>query len=208
MRRRFEINEGIIGWGQGAFAAVAHLTDTPLDWRGPYPAMPAGGYAEPGHAGLLGILPGSWGPAQTGVADSVPSPTGDIALWLHAIAIPEGAGDVARLRMEPLAPLDAGGGVVVAAVTTFRGTASPLVLEPRRTLRIEGDTGAAGAVGVDLGQVFRERPAPPIVEPVGRRATTVAGWGVPLAAGGPGTGAEDRDARRPRDDRGCHARRR
>ncbi len=91
MRRRFEVNEGIIGWGQGAFAAVAHTTDTPLDWRGPYPAMPAGGYAEPGHAGLLGILPGSWGPAQTGVADSVPSPTGDIALWLHAIEIPDGA---------------------------------------------------------------------------------------------------------------------
>ena len=96
MRRRFEVNEGIIGWGQGAFAAVAHRVDTPLDWRGPYPAMPAGGYAEPGHAGLLGILPGSWGPAQTGVANSVPSPTGDIAMWLHAIEIPGGAGDVAR----------------------------------------------------------------------------------------------------------------
>ncbi|HUP54851.1 MAG TPA: hypothetical protein VM408_05040, partial [Methylomirabilota bacterium] len=120
MRRRFEVNEGIIGWGQGAFAAVPHMTDTPLDWRGPYPAMPAGGYAEPGHAGLLGILPGSWGPAQTGVADSVPSPTGDIALWLHAVEIPR-AGTVKRLRIEPLAPLDAGGGVVVAAITTFRG---------------------------------------------------------------------------------------
>ena len=163
MRRRFEVNEGIIGWGQGAFAAVAHTIDTPLDWRGPYPAMPAGGYAEPGHAGLLGILPGAWGPAQTGVADSVPSPTGDIALWLHAIEIPDGAGDVVRLRMEPLAPLDAGGGVVVAAVTTFRGAASPLILEPRRTLRIDGKgaAGAAGEVAVDLGQVFRKRPAPP-----------------------------------------------
>ena len=187
MRRRFEVNEGIIGWGQGAFAAVAHLTDTPLDWRGPYPAMPAGGYAEPGHAGLLGILPGSWGPAQTGVADSVPSPTGDIALWLHAIEIPGGAGNLARLRMEPLAPLDAGGGVVVAAITTFRGTVSPLVLEPRRTLRIEGRSDAAGAVALDLGQVFRERPAPPPVRPGRLRSKAIAGWGVPLATDKPGT---------------------
>ena len=106
MRRRFELNEGIVGWGQGAFAAVPHHVDTPLDWRGPYPAAAPGGYAAPGHAGLLGILPGSWGPAQTGVSDSVPSPTGDIALWLHVIEIPDGPSDLARLRLEPLAPLD------------------------------------------------------------------------------------------------------
>ncbi len=189
MRRRFEVNEGIIGWGQGAFAAVAHRIDTPLDWRGPYPAMPVGGYAEPGHAGLLGILPGSWGPAQTGVADSVPSPTGDIALWLHAIEIPDGAGDLVRLRMEPLASLDAGGGVVVAAVTTFRGAASPLVLEPRRTLRIEGKSVAAGEVAVDLGQVFRKRPAPPTLEPDRGQSGAVMGWGTPLADDGPSTTA-------------------
>ena len=42
VRRRFEVNDGIVGWGQGAFAALPHLVDTPLDWRGPYPAMPAG----------------------------------------------------------------------------------------------------------------------------------------------------------------------
>ena len=33
--------------------------------------------------------------------------------------------------------VDDGGGVIVAAVTAFRGTASPLHLEPRRSLRIE-----------------------------------------------------------------------
>ena len=178
MRRRFEVNEGIIGWGQGAFAAVAHTIDTPLDWRGPYPAMPAGGYAEPGHAGLLGILPGAWGPAQTGVADSVPSPTGDIALWLHAIEIPDGAGDVVRLRMEPLAPIDAGGGVVVAAVTTFRGAASPLILEPRRTLRIDGRAGqparSAWTSGRCSERVRRRRHS----KPAGGRSGAVIGWGI------------------------------
>jgi hypothetical protein len=52
IRRRFEINEGIVGWGQGAFAAVPHMVASPLDWRGPHPVPPPGGYAEPGHAGL------------------------------------------------------------------------------------------------------------------------------------------------------------
>ena len=187
MRRRFEINEGIVGWGQGAFAAVPHHVDTPLDWRGPYPAAAPGGYAEPGHAGLLGILPGSWGPAQTGVSDSVPSPTGDIALWLHVIEIPDGPSDLARLRLEPVAPLDAGAGVVVAAITAFRGTASPLALEPRRTLRLEDDAGV-GSVAVDLGQVFRERPAPVPIKARSDVTPAIAGWGTPRTDDGSTSG--------------------
>ncbi|HUP55279.1 MAG TPA: hypothetical protein VM408_07215, partial [Methylomirabilota bacterium] len=109
--------------------------------------------------------------------------TGDIALWLHAVEIPR-AGTVKRLRIEPLAPLDAGGGVVVAAITTFRGIASPLVLEPRRTLRIEGP-GARGPVAVDLGQVFRERPAPAPLVAAGP-VPSVTGWGTPLPDDTPG----------------------
>ncbi len=180
-RRRFEINEGIVGWGQGAFAAVPHKVDEPLDWFGPYPAIAPGGYTEPGHAGLLGILPGSWGPAQTGVADSVPSPTGDIALWLYVIEVPGGPTNIARLRMEPLAALDAGGGVVVAAVTAFRGTASPLAIEPRRTLKFERGQGAD--VAIDLGQVFRRRPAP--LKAAARPPSSIVGWGTPRPDSGP-----------------------
>jgi hypothetical protein len=177
IRRRFEINEGIVGWGQGAFTAVPHMVDQPLDWRGPHPVPPPGGYAAPGHAGLLGILPGSWGPGQTGVADSVPSPTGDIALWLHAIEVPGRATELVRLHMEPLAELDHGGAIVVAAVTAFRGTASPLAVEPRRTLRVASDDDAP-KVGVDLGQVFRSRPAPAPLRAANRAATErVVGWG-------------------------------
>ncbi len=181
MRRRFELNDGIVGWGQGAFAARPHHVDTPLDWRGPYPAAAPGGYAAPGHAGLLGILPGSWGPAQTGVADSVPSPTGDIALWLHVIEIPDGPTDLARLRLEPLAPLDGGGAVVVAAITAFRGTASPLAVEPRRTIRVDGVAGEVGSrpVSVDLGQVFRERRAPRPLKGPKVGSSGIAGWGSP-----------------------------
>jgi hypothetical protein len=176
IRRRFEVNEGIIGWGQGAFAALPHLVDQPLDWRGPYPAQTPAPYAAVGEAGLLGILPGSWGPAQTGVADSVPSPTGDIALWLHVIELPGGPADMVRLHMEPLTAIDAGGGVVVAAVTAFRGTASPLAVEPRRTLRLERVP--TSTVEVDLGHVFRVRPAPPARSWADGTPPGPVGWGV------------------------------
>jgi hypothetical protein len=179
VRRRFEINEGIIGWGQGAFAALPHMVDEVLDWRGPHPAPPPGGYAEPGHAGLLGILPGSWGPGQTGVADSVPSPTGDIAVWLHAIEVRGRPAALRRLRLEPLGDLDHGGGVVIAAITAFRGVASPLALESRRMLRIDGE--GRRPLSIDLGRVLRERTSP---APLSRKppATSVTGWGTAPAA--------------------------
>jgi hypothetical protein len=182
MRRRFEINDGIVGWGQGAFAAVPHPVDTPLDWRGPHPVPAPAGYAEPGEAGLLGILPGSWGPAQTGVGDSVPSPTGDIAFWLYALEIPGGARPIA-LRLEPLADPAGGGGVVVGAVTAYRGTASPLAVQPRRTLRIER-AAADGDLAVDLGQVIRQRV---VATPATGDASTgaIVGWGTPR------TGSDD-----------------
>jgi hypothetical protein len=188
VRRRFEINDGIVGWGQAAFAAVPHLVDTPLDWRGPHPVPAPAGYADPGDAGLLGILPGSWGPAQTGVSDSVPSPTGDICFWLYAFEIPPGA-RATRLRMEPLAALETGGGVVVGAVTAFRGTASPVAVQPRRTLRIERTSGPTDGddVSVDLGQVFRQRPTSTVASPA-TDPGDVVGWGSPRPASGPGPG--------------------
>ncbi len=178
IRRRFEVNEGIIGWGQGAFAAHPHRFDEPLDWRGPYPAQEPPRYAAPGQAGLLAMLPGAWGPAQTGVADSVPSPTDEIALWLYEIDVPGGPADLVRLRMEPLAAADEGNAVVVAAITLFRGTESPLRLDPRRTLRVERHRATSlPSIGVDLGQVIRERAAPAPVAADGWPADSIAGWG-------------------------------
>ena len=179
VRRRFEVNDGIVGWGQNAFAATAHTTDAPLDWRGPHPALGTAQYTRAGEAGLLAILPGSWGPDQTGVADSVPSPTGDLVLWLHVLEVPDGPTRLDRLRMEPLGRLDEGGGIVVAAITTFSGTTSPLAVQPRRTLLVRG--GESARVDVDLGQVYRERPAP---LPAGEEgAPGVVGWGI--AGAGP-----------------------
>ena len=176
VRRRFEVNDGIVGWGQGAFASLPHPVETPLDWRGPHPVPPPGGYAAPGEAGLLGILPGSWGPGQTGVADAVPSPTGDIAYSLFVLDMPD-VERLRRLRLEPLASIADGSGIVVGAVTAFRGTASPLALSPRRTLRIEGAD--ADTVDVDLGQVFRVRPSR--VEAPQTDGDPI-GWGTPRDA--------------------------
>ncbi len=186
VRRRFEVNEGIVAWGQGAFAARPHRTDEPLDWRGPYLAQGLTRFAAPGEAALFGILPGTWGPAQTGIADAVPSPSNDIGLWLHEIEIPGGPTELIRLRMDPLAPLHEGGGVVVAAITLFHGVDSPLAIEPRRTLRIEGRIRLRGgmddgwnpaSVSVDLGQVIRHRPAPTRIESDGWLADSMPGWG-------------------------------
>ncbi len=187
VRRRFEINEGIVGWGQGAFAARPHQLDQPLEWSGPYPAQEPARYAAPGEAGLLAILPGTWGPAQTGVADSVPSPTDDIALWLYEIEVANAPVVVSSLRLEPLAQLNEGGGVVVAAITVYRGADSPLRLGPRRTLRLERRTPARGAgknprlgrptLAVDLGLVIRERAAPAAVAADGWPSDSIPGWG-------------------------------
>jgi hypothetical protein len=187
IRRRFEINEGIIGWGQGAFAARPHLVDEPLDWRGPLPGQQPVRYVQPGQAGLLAILPGTWGPAQTGVADTMPSPTDDIVLWLHEIAVPDGSAVLSRLHMEPLASPDGGRTVVVAAVTVVRATASPLRLAPRRSLSVGrrvtnqlGDRGPRGrppSIAVDLGQVIRRRPAPVPIATGDGPPDSVPGWG-------------------------------
>ena len=187
IRRRFEVNEGLIGWGQGAFAARPHLVDEPIDWRGPLPSQEHVRPVPAGQAGLLAILPGTWGPAQTGVVDTIPSPTDDIVLWLHEIAVPDGAAVLSRLRMEPSASPDRGSAVIVAAITLVRATDSPLRLAPRRTLSVERRAsdgvrddrhpGGRPPISVDLGQVIQERPAPPRAATRGWPPDSVPGWG-------------------------------
>ncbi|MFV2064460.1 MAG: CehA/McbA family metallohydrolase [Chloroflexota bacterium] len=173
LRRRFEVNEGIIGWGSMAFLAVPHLAEHQLDWRGPHERQAPGGYAAAGHSGPLTMLPGTWGANQTGVQDHVPSPTGDLTLWLHSIDIrsaDRSAREVRSIDLEPIAGDGQGRLVVVAAITAFRGAASPLRWSPRRALRVPNAEGVP--IDVDMGVIARRAlladPAP---------AVAVIGWG-------------------------------
>ena len=157
IRRRFEIADGIIGWGFVPFAAIGHRADEALDWRGPHPRQEPGRYVAAGQAGLLAMLPGSWGAAKTGVADFVPTPLDDATYWLHAIELGRDVEPVS-LRLVPLGAGRPGTTVAIAAVTLFHGTADPLVPSPRRQVLVEG--GAGDLPEIDLGVAIRSRPLP------------------------------------------------
>ena len=96
VRRRFEIADGIIGWGYLPFAAIGHRDEETIDWRGPHARLTPGRYAPAGHGGALTIMPGSWGAAQTGIVDYVPSFDDDATYWLHAIPLGSDAEPVER----------------------------------------------------------------------------------------------------------------
>jgi hypothetical protein len=171
IRRRFEVGDGITGWGYLPFRALGHRQDEPLDFRGPHPRQVPGRYAPAGHAGPLGTLPGTWGADQTGVADFVPMPDDDLTLWLHAIPL-DGLGALTSVRLAPMAGRTPGQQVVVAGLTLFHGTADPLALEPRVELLVTG--GPEGLPGVDLGVAIRVRPP---ALPVEGTSPAPAGWG-------------------------------
>ncbi|HEX3427906.1 MAG TPA: hypothetical protein VHS36_03795, partial [Candidatus Limnocylindrales bacterium] len=191
IRRRFEIDDGILGWGSLPFAAVPHLANAVIDWRGPHPTQPRGSYAPPGQSGALTVLPGAWGPAQTGVSDFVPSSTGEALLWLHAIALTgdeDGTDDrgraiepveVAELRLESLTGGRPGSDVIVAGVTLYDGTANPLIRGERFQLLLDG---SEEEPETDLGTVIRTLAAGPASHRRPEAAAPIVGWGEPRAA--------------------------
>lgn len=175
IRRRFEIADGIIGWGFVPFAAVGHRTDEVLDWRGPYPRQVPGRYAPAGHGGALTVLPGAWGANQTGVADAVPSPDDDITYWLHAIPLPPDARPTS-LTIRSIGGGRPGTGIVVAGVTLFDGTADPLLLTARRQVLVEGMGDELPSVDLGFAIASRRLPAP-----AGGDGRGPIGWGRPAA---------------------------
>lgn len=154
VRRRFEIGDGITGWGYLPFRAVGHRGNEPLDFLGPHPRLEPCRYAPAGHAGPLTTLPGAWGADQTGVSDVLPMPQDDLTIWLHAIPL-HVVGHARRLQLRPAAGASPGGAVVIAGMTLFAGTADPLALAPRLELLV---TGAPDRLpDVDLGVAIRSR---------------------------------------------------
>ncbi len=160
LRRRFEVNEGVIGWGSGAFLALPHRVERPVDVLGPHPAQAPGRYAPVGHAGPMTILPGGWGARRSGVEDHVPSATDEIMLWLHAIdvRVDGRARPIRSVRLAPLPGQGTGRDVVVAALTAFIGDGSPLRWRPRAPFRVAGARDEP--IGIDMGLVARRRPLP------------------------------------------------
>ena len=164
VRRRFEINDGIVGWGQGAFAAVpAPGRHAARLARAASGARARRAMREPGHAGLLGILPGSWGPAQTGRGRFGAEPD----RRHRAVAARDRGPATVRpswrdLRLRAARRRSTGAaGSSSRAITAFRGIASPLAIEPRRTLRIDGRR---------RGRRRVRRPRPGLPRSVPRRA--------------------------------------
>lgn len=181
VRRRFEIADGIIGWGFLPFEAVGHRADEPVDWRGPHPRLGPARYAPAGHAGPLTMLPGGWGPAQSGVADFVPTLEDDVTCWLHAIPLASTA-PLVEVRLIPLGNGRPGAAVVVAGMTVFSGSANPLVLAPRRQVLVRGLGDRVPEV--DLGVVIRVAPLLTHRPSVTTGQGSPAGWGRSAATPG------------------------
>ena len=174
IRRRFEIADGIIGWGFLPFAAVSHHADAVLDWRGPFDRQAPGRYAPAGHAGPLTTLPGTWAAGQSGAVDYVPTAEDDATLWLHALRL-DPANPPAALRITSLGGGRPGTDVVIAGITFFDGAADPLVARPRRQFLVTGAGYETPAL--DLGLPVRWLA---LAEPVAEGAPgLVAGWGRP-----------------------------
>ena len=195
VRRRFEIADGIIGWGYLPFAAIGHRVDATIDWRGPHARLEPGRYAPAGHAGPLTMLAASWGAAQTGVMDFVPTPDDDITYWLPVIPL-GGRVEPREVRLRSLGGGRPGSDVVVAAMTLFDGTADPLVVAARRRWLVTGDGGALPVV--DLVVAIQSRPLELPPEPDPR---SPIGWGRFSPAGrsdedGPSSSGPDASPRR------------
>ncbi len=52
--------------GSAPFAAIPHLANEVVDWRGPHPAQVPGRYAAAGQSGTLTIMPGTYGDEPDG----------------------------------------------------------------------------------------------------------------------------------------------
>src|SRR5262245_47781753 len=138
LRRRFEIHAPSYPWGHLAFAALSHRPDVP---RSLDDALRHGG---------------EWGNLQTVVTDGAYVRDGLGTLWISALANPEPAKKIARLRLEAASEDLA----FVCGLTLFAGRESPLRYERltlyRRTLpEPVGPDDERYAVEVDLGVVAR-----------------------------------------------------
>ncbi len=111
IRRRFEIGEAKMSWGQLAFAARPHIEDEAINWRGPY--------AET-----------RWGWHQTGVGPIRPEVS--LQYWIFALDNPNRNKRLAALRFESTGA----DRVAIAGLTLYHGQKNPLQRRRLETLRV------------------------------------------------------------------------
>lgn len=147
IKRRFNINEYYVSWGEGAFEAVP--CEKPR-------AIPA----DTGDS-IKREMPGiSWGWSQTRVA---PVDTcSRYALWLYSMENPCPGKNIVSICFIPV-----GGTVLISGITACSLTSNPLRWESRKKVAIklpESEKNACqgdyGNMEIDLGQIISVNPMP------------------------------------------------
>jgi hypothetical protein len=161
IRRRFEVSEALVVWGQGAFAARGDLDDQVVDWRGPCPTDQWGLYQQ----GVFG---------QRWVAGQRPDGR-SYTYWVYALENPYPGKEITALRIEP----SGAGRLAVVGITLYRGQEHPLRYRPLETVRVTlPETHPAGETepSVDLGIIARQY-AVPAFDPERWLMSQPRGWG-------------------------------
>jgi len=164
IRRRFEVGEAMVAWGQRAFAARPHTEDEPRDLRGPYPAA-------------------QWGFYQTSVGQS-PDP-GPLRYWLYALENPHPDKELAAIRLATTGA----DRLAVAGITLYHGREHPLRHHCLESLQVALPDPALPddvETDVDLGIIAR-RYAVPAFDPVRWLEEQPKGWGEETAPPQPTT---------------------
>ena len=162
IRRRFEINDVVIGWGQLSFASVPHRDARPREWRGPH-------------------ADGEWGLNQTGVQgesyvgltwdEPTLPPIGNY--WLFAIRNPRPQIPLTGLRLEA----SASDWIAIGAITMVRSAGHPL--RRARVLSLVVESGASNPaldLEVELGDIARTLDLQPTDRTSWLRPAVI-GWG-------------------------------
>ena len=146
IKKRFNINDFIINWGEGAFEAVPHvkprsiMTDTEASRSGREPASPWG-----------------WGNSQTRIAAG--GVTNDYALWLYALENPYPEKKIASLSFRATQ-----GRILLFGISACTLDSNPLRWESRKKAFIQlpdgittNEHGDFAGIDIDLGEIITAR---------------------------------------------------
>ncbi len=138
-RRRFEVNDVIIDWGELAFAAVPHQVPQPRSWRGPSEPM-AWGWDQVGHAAAQFMSARALG-RNPAVINPI--------WWLWSLPV-----DPTRTPVAVRVEGRGAGYLLLGGVTVALRPGDPFRWTERRAFRVAtADQRQPSAISVDLGVV-------------------------------------------------------